>query len=215
MTILIRNLVLIIAGLLFICCTNFKRDNAHNIQPKDSKKDYLNIVKDTGGFLIVEYKLKNVNFKKDTIRIRYFDYYDVIFPLNGVSVIKADTFKLYGYKLVKDSILFVPVLANNNSLSLNIIDLKNKNVITNDIRTSLTFVWVKEGSDKIEFVISNTPEIEYEENGKEKYKYVLSKYELKNNALSTTKIDSVEIDFNIKDDTKREFEIANRMFLPM
>lgn len=166
MTILVRNLVPIAAGLLFICCTNFKRDNSHNVEPKDSKKDYLNIVKDTTGFLIVEYKLKNVNFKKDTIRFRYFDYSDVIFPLKGVAVIKADTFKMYGYKLVKDSILFVPVLANNNSLSLNIIDLKNKNVITNDMRTSLTFVWIKEASDKIEFVISDTPQIEYEEMGR-------------------------------------------------
>lgn len=207
-----RNLILVVVCFLFFCCKNYKSDNVHSFQSKDIKKDYLNIVKDTGGFLIVEYKLKNVNFKRDTIRFRYFDYNDVIFPLNGVSVIKANTFKEYGYKVIKDSILFVPVLANNNSLSLNIVDLKNKNVITNDLRTSLTFIWVKELSDKIEFIISDTPKIEYEENGKEKYKYVLSKYELKDDALRTTKKDSVEMDFDVRENIKSEFEIVNRMF---
>jgi len=199
-----RNLIIIVAYLLFTSCG--KNNLGKN------KKDYLTITKDTNGFLTLEYKLKKVKLKKDTLRFRYFDYSDNIFPLNGVSVIKSKKFKLYDHTILKDSILFLPVLANNNSLSLNIINLKNKEVITNDLRTSLTFVWIKEQADKIEFIISYTPKAS--DNGAlaENYKYVFIKYELKNDELNVTKIDSIETNYDIKSNITKEFKLINKMF---
>ena len=199
-----RNLIIIVACLLFTSCG--KNNLGKN------KKDYLTITKDTNGFLTLEYKLKKVKLKKDTLRFRYFDYSDNIFPLNGVSVIKSKKFKLYDHTILKDSILFLPVLANNNSLSLNIINLKNKEVITNDLRTSLTFVWIKEQADKIEFIISYTPKAS--DNGAlaENYKYVFIKYELKNDELNVTKIDSIETNYDIKSNITKEFKLINKMF---
>ncbi|KOP36082.1 MULTISPECIES: hypothetical protein [unclassified Flavobacterium] len=97
-------------------------------------------------------------------------------------------------------------------MSLSIINLKNKEVITNDLRTSLTFVWVKEQADKIEFIVSSTPKVSDDGISVEKYKYVLIKYELKNNELKETKIDSIETNFNIKTNIKKEFKLMNDIF---
>lgn len=201
---MMRNLIIIIACLLFISC------GKNNLNKNE--KDYLVITKDSNGFITLEYKLKKVNLKKDTLRFRYFDYNDNIFPINGVSIIESKKYKLYGYKILKDSILFLPVLANNNSLSLNIINLKNKEVITNDLRTSLTFVWLKERADKIEFIVSYTPKVTDDGTLAEKYKYVLIRYELKNDELNATKIDSIETNYDIKNNIKKEFKSIDNMF---
>ncbi|WP_123959164.1 MULTISPECIES: hypothetical protein [unclassified Flavobacterium] len=95
---MMKNLIIVIVCLLFISC------GKNNLNRKE--KDYLTITKDTNGFITLDYKLNKVNFKKDTLRFRYFDYDDNVFPLNGVSVIKSKKYKLYGHTILKDSILF-------------------------------------------------------------------------------------------------------------
>lgn len=180
---------------------------------KRSLKDFIDIRKDSiEGFLIVKYKISKINNNAQFIKFRYFNFDDNIFPINGVSVINGRKFKSEKYTIINDSILILPVLANNNSLSVNILNLKTKELIATDIRTSMSFVWVSNVNGKSKFIVSDNPKINYNGENSVIFKYTMLMYEIKNGELQFVRKKTAELTEKISVNIDREFKLIYEIF---
>jgi hypothetical protein len=201
--------------LFYACSKNqYKNDSkAYDNSTNKNLTDFLNITKDTTeGYLSIKYKLSRINKEEDIIKLRYFDYDDNIFPLNGVGVINGKTFKLEKHTIINDSILFLPVIANNNSLSVNILNLKTKELLATDIRTFLSFVWINSSNKKIKFIVSDNPKIIDGNENKEMFEYHLKIYEIRNGELQYIRKEILNLTDEIGNNINEEFKIIHSIF---
>jgi hypothetical protein len=170
---------------------------------KKGLNSYLKIQKAEDDFLKLDYKL-GVEEKEHSFKLRYFNNSDVVFPEKGIGFLDSKNINLERCYIYNDSILILPILGVNNSLSIYVVDLKNENVLADDIRTSLSFLWIKK-KKKLEFVMSDTPEI-----SDSTYKYVLRKYELNKDKLKEIKLDSILLKYDLKSNLKREYKYIRK-----
>jgi hypothetical protein len=165
---------------------------------------YLKASKDKNGEISLKYRLKHTNIDRDMC-FRYFDYSDVVFPDLSVGLIDSHSFKESRYYLVRDSILILPLIGMNNSLSVYILNLQSQQMIISDIRTSFNLLWVNERSST--FLVTDTPVYINDTI----YLYKLNKYKLEENTVSLIKTDTVHLHIDLKDNLKINYLIARRI----
>ncbi|KAF2342576.1 hypothetical protein [Flavobacterium tistrianum] len=170
---------------------------------KKEQDSYLKIGKVDDDFLKLDYKLKKEE-KSHSLKIRYFTDSDIIFPKNGIGILNNKKTSLERYSFLNDSILVLPILGVNNTLSTYIIDLKNEVVLDDDVRTSLSLVWIRK-KEKSELIFSDTPQVT-----DSTYKYILRKYVFEKNKLNEIKVDSVLLKYNLTKNLKKEFKLIRK-----
>lgn len=170
---------------------------------KKELNSYLKIQKTGDDFLKLNYKLK-IEEKEHSFTVRYFNDSDIVFPEKGIGVLDSKKLKLERYYIYNDSILVLPILGVNNTLSTYVIDLKNENILADDVRTSLSLLWIRK-KKKLEIIMSDTPEIT-----DTTYKYVLHKYELDKNKLNEIKLDSILLKYDLKSSLKKEYKFIRK-----
>ncbi|GAA3772686.1 hypothetical protein [Flavobacterium ginsengiterrae] len=170
---------------------------------RKEKDFHLKINKLENGFLKLDYKLKNEK-KKHSFKMKYFDYSEVVFPINGVGHLDSKKLKLEKYSIYKDSILVLPIVSMPNTLSIYVIDLKNEKKLMDDFRTSLFFLWIRTKKG-FEFIRADNPILT-----DSTYKYTLIKCRLNSNYLEDIKTDTIVLKNNINDDLKKQYELIKR-----
>jgi hypothetical protein len=225
---MMKTYIYIVIILLFASCSNKKANNFDVIAVQKNNNDsvnnkindsnnkveldtifrkekdfYLKIQKLENGFLKLDYKLKH-DKKEHSYKMRYFDYSEVAFPINGIGHLDSKYLKLEKYSIYKDSILILPIVSMPNTLSLYVIDLKNEKILMNDFRTSLIFLWIRT-KNGLEFIRADSPVVT-----DSIYKYTLRKCRLKSNYLEDIKVDSIVLNYNINDSIKKQYEIIKR-----
>lgn len=178
----------------------YPRSTAYHNQDSDTicyrdKNIVLDINKEEG-FLNLNYSF-TYDKKPHTLKMRYFDYSDVIFSGEGIGVVDTNTFtskKIF----IKDTILFISIPANANSQSIYIVDLKKEEVISDDIRTSLNFLWINQTGTEFLLAESRVYKDSISQYKINKFK-IGSKIKLMSSKRLTLKNDSIDnIDYEFK-----------------
>ena len=166
---------------------------------------YLKASKEKNGEICLKYHyhMKGRDTYKEC-RFQYFDYSDVVFPDTCIGIINGSSFRQSNYYLVRDSILILPLIGMNNFLSIYIINLESQRVLANDIRTSLSLVWINEKT--MNFLIADTPSYIDDTT----YLYKVNKYKIEGTELPFVKEYSAHLSINRKDDLEANYKMARR-----
>lgn len=167
---------------------------------------FLKIKKLENGFLELNYSLGKKSGPQ-SFKMKYFDFSDVAFARNGVAVFDGKTTRYNKYYIVRDTILILPVNANDNSLSVNIIDLKNQKVLFDDLRTSLNSFWIYDTSG-ITCIMADSPEFMDPQ-----YEYKLEEYKFTGSELIKLKQKQWTSNESLKNTITIEKEAVSKMFL--
>lgn len=167
---------------------------------------YLRASKGQSGEICLKYRLNHKGSYRDFC-FKYFDYSDAVFPDTSIGITNGRLHDKSNYVLLSDSILLLPVIGMNNSLSVYILNLQSQQVIGDDIRTSLDLVWVDKKSST--FIVADTRSYVNDTT----YLYRLNKYKVNGNTLSIVKKDTAHLDVKLEDDFKAGYRVVKRIQL--
>lgn len=158
--------------------------------------------------ITLKYQLNHSN-REQTMSFKYFDYSDIIFPISSIGVLMHDQMNGYvksNLYLLGDSILVLPLIGMTNSLSIYMINLKDGQVIADDVRTSISLLWINEKEGTM--LTSDNPEIINED---ESYEYKFIKSKITSEGLKDQSTIVLICKTDLSDDINRQFEIAQNI----
>jgi len=181
---------------------SFPANNLDQLEVKDSNL-YLKASKDKNGVICLRYQFNLSNTNK-AFSFQYFDYSEVVFPDTSIGVIAGGSLRKSNYFLIRDSILILPLIGMNNFLSVYVLNLKSQQVLGDDMRTSLSLVWIDEKNST--FLIADTPSYIDDTT----YLYNVNKYKIMGTKLSWVKSYSASLGVDLKDDLNANYKMVRR-----
>jgi hypothetical protein len=170
--------------------------------------------------LIDNYQLKltqkslGVDLKYSFFRKKYnlfIDYHysgEVVFLDTIIAELTDTGIKMYNNLYLHNDILILPLIGTGDSrLLIFVINLKQKKILTDNIRTSLDFVWVK-NENGLYLITSNTPIL----NDNNKYDCIIYLWKIEENNIFKIKEENIELeeDFRWTFDIDTEYCLIQR-----